>query len=128
MEVPSEQSIAHDGVELTDHVWLRPSVALKDYDEGRIGMVLPQIMTLVELSRFKTVAQVLQSTSKRSIPANLTKLKSINGQDVEVMPDGSVYENARRFIRKEDFQSRGLNHAALKIQPDRVCFPASEPF
>ncbi|MEQ8215738.1 MAG: hypothetical protein ABRQ30_05545, partial [Smithellaceae bacterium] len=81
-----------DGVELTDHVWLRPSVALKDYDEGRIGMVLPQIMTLVELSRFQTVAQVLKSTSKRSIPANLTKLKSINGQDVEVMPDGSVYE------------------------------------
>ena len=93
MEVPSEQSIAHDGVELTNHVWLRPSVALKDYDEGRIGMVLPQIMTLVELSRFQTVAQVLESVSKRNIPANLTKLKRINGQDVEVMPDGSVYEN-----------------------------------
>jgi len=67
-------------------------VALKDYDEGRIGMVLPQIMTLVELSRFQTVAQVLQSVSKRNIPANLTKLERINGQDVEVMPDGSVYE------------------------------------
>ncbi|MEN6487822.1 MAG: hypothetical protein ABFD66_02905, partial [Smithella sp.] len=71
----------------------RPSVALRDYDEGRIGMVLPEIMTLVELSRFQTVAEVLKSVSKRNIPANLTKLKSINGQDVEVMPDGSVYEN-----------------------------------
>jgi 8-oxo-dGTP pyrophosphatase MutT (NUDIX family) len=93
MEVPSQQSIAHDGVELTDHVWLRPSVALRDYEMGKIDMVLPQIMTLVELSRFQTVAQVIASVRGRDIPANLTKIKHIDGQKVEVMPDGSVYES-----------------------------------
>jgi 8-oxo-dGTP pyrophosphatase MutT (NUDIX family) len=93
MEVPSQQSIAHDGVELTDHVWLRPSVALRDYEMGKIDMVLPQIMTLVELSRFQTVAQVIASVRRRDIPANLTKIKHIDGQKVEVMPDGSVYES-----------------------------------
>lgn len=93
MEVPSQQSVAHDGVELTDHVWLRPSVALGEYEAGKIDMVLPQIMTLVELSRFPTVAQAVASARQRDIPANLTRIKRINGQDVEVMPDGSVFES-----------------------------------
>lgn len=91
-EVPSQQSVAHDGVELTDHVWLRPSVALAEYEAEKIGMVLPQIMTLVELSHFQTVAEVIASTRQRHIPAILTKIKHIDGRDVEVMPDGSVCE------------------------------------
>jgi 8-oxo-dGTP pyrophosphatase MutT (NUDIX family) len=92
MKLPSQQSAAHDGVELTDHVWLRPSVALADYEAGKMEMVLPQIMTLVELSRFRTVEEAIASARQRDIPAILTKIKRINGQDVEVMPDESVLE------------------------------------
>jgi 8-oxo-dGTP pyrophosphatase MutT (NUDIX family) len=92
-EVPAHQSAAHDGVELTDHVWFRPSVAIKDYEAGRIDMVLPQIMSLVELSRHQSVADVLASVKYLDIHANLTKIKFFNGQDVEVMPDGSVFES-----------------------------------
>jgi len=88
-EAPAQQSVVCDGVELTDHIWLRPSVALKEYDAGRIGMVLPQIMTLVELSRFSSVAEAIASVSEGNIPANLTKIKQIDGRDVEVMPDGT---------------------------------------
>jgi 8-oxo-dGTP pyrophosphatase MutT (NUDIX family) len=91
-EAPAGQTVICDGVELTDHVWLRPCVALKDYEMGKIGMVLPQIMTLVELSRFKTVAEVIVSVRERNIPAHLTKIKNIDGKDVEVMPDGTVFE------------------------------------
>ncbi|MGV8058619.1 MAG: hypothetical protein AB2L12_11430 [Smithellaceae bacterium] len=91
-EVPALQSIAHDGVELTGHIWLRPSIALADYKAGKIGMVLPQIMTLVELSRFTTVAEVIASARQRNITATLTKIRHINGQDVEIMPDGTVFE------------------------------------
>jgi 8-oxo-dGTP pyrophosphatase MutT (NUDIX family) len=91
-EAPSEQLVAHDGVELTDHVWLRPSAALAEYEAGKLGMVLPQIMTLVELSRFKTVAEAIASVSHRNIPAHLTKIAHIDGKDVEVMPDGTVFE------------------------------------
>jgi len=88
-EAPAQQSVVCNGVELTDHIWLRPSVALKEYDAGRIGMVLPQIMTLVELSRFPTIAEAIAAVSERNIPANLTKIKQIDGRDVEVMPDGT---------------------------------------
>lgn len=93
IKVPPQQSAVHDGIELIDHVWLRPSVAVKDYEAGKIDLVLPQIMSLVELSRFQTVEDVLESVKHRGIPANLTKIKRYNGQDVEVMPDGSVFES-----------------------------------
>jgi 8-oxo-dGTP pyrophosphatase MutT (NUDIX family) len=91
-EAPAEQTVICDGVELTDHTWLRPCVALKDYEAGNIGMVLPQIMTLVELSHFTTMTEVIASVRESNIPAHLTKIKNIDGKDVEVMPDGTVFE------------------------------------
>ncbi|MEN6509236.1 MAG: hypothetical protein ABFD63_10750 [Smithella sp.] len=92
-EAPAEQSVVHDGVELTDHAWMRPAVALADYEAGKLGMVLPQIITLEELSRFKTVEEVIVSARERHVPATLTKIVQIDGKDVEVMPDGTLFQN-----------------------------------
>lgn len=92
-EAPAGQLVTHDGLELTGHVWIRPSVALKDYEAGKIGMVLPQIITLQELSRFKTIEEAIASAHERHVPATLTRIVQIDGRDVEVMPDGTVFEN-----------------------------------
>jgi len=91
--VPAGQSAASDGVELTAHSWLRPAAALKDYEEGRIGMVLPQIATLEELSGFRTVEETISFARNRLAPSTLTKIVWVDGKAVEVMPDGSVFEN-----------------------------------
>ncbi len=91
-EAPAAQAVIHDGVELTEHLWLTPSRALEEYEKGKIGMVLPQIMTLEDISRFKTVEEAIASAKARRVPANLTKIKRINDEDVEVMPDGTVFE------------------------------------
>jgi len=91
-EAPQAQTVIHDGVELTEHLWLTPSRALEEYEKGKIGMVLPQIMTLVDVSRFRTVEEAIASAKARRVPANLTKIKRINDDDVEVMPDGTVFE------------------------------------
>ena len=92
-EAPAEQSVMHDGVELTDHVWMRPSLALADYESGKLGMVLPQIITLEELSRFKAVEEVIASARERHVHATLTKIIQMDGKDVEVMPDGTLFQN-----------------------------------
>jgi len=91
-EVPDNQIAVCDGVELTDLKWLRPRMALADYEAGKIEMVLPQIMTLKELSCFQTVQEVLASAGKRKISANLTKIKVVDGRNVEIMPDGTGYD------------------------------------
>ena len=89
---PADQAVIHDGVELTEHLWLRPSAALEEYEKGRIGMVLPQIMTLVDISRFRTVEEAVTAAERRHVPAILTKIRRIGDADVEVMPDGTAYE------------------------------------
>ena len=91
--LPEGQTAASDGVELTAHSWLTPADALKDYEEGRIGMVLPQIATLEELSGFQTVEETISFAQNRLAPSTLTKILWTDGKAVEVMPDGSVFEN-----------------------------------
>ncbi len=92
-EAPPEQTVAHDGVELTGHLWISPSEALRRYEQGRLDMVLPQIITLQELAPLGSVADVMEAAGKRNVGATLTKISQIDGRDVEVMPDGSVFEN-----------------------------------
>lgn len=88
---PESQPVMHDGLELTEHVWISPREALAQYKRGRIGMVLPTLMTLVELSRFKTIEEALHSTKHKTVQAVLTCIKEINGKAVEVMPDGRTF-------------------------------------
>jgi len=90
---PTGQSVSHDGVELTSHFWIRPAEALRQYDEGKIGMVLPQIMTLRELGRFRTVEEALQCAKKKHVEATRTKMAHLEGRYVEVMPDGEVFHH-----------------------------------
>ena len=90
---PTGQCVSHDGVELTSHVWIRPLEALRQYDEGKIGMVLPQIMTLRELGRFRTVEEALQCAKKKHVEATRTKMAHLEGRYVEVMPDGEVFHH-----------------------------------
>ena len=89
--VPEEQTAVCDGVELTHHSWLSPSVALADYEAGKIGMVLPQIVTLRDLARFQTVEDVIRTAARRLVPATLTKIVQVDGRAVEVMPDETVF-------------------------------------
>ena len=88
---PAGQSVMHDGVELTEHRWLTPAQALEEYERGKMEMVLPQLMTLLDISSFRTVDEVFAAARQRKITATLTKISRINGEDLEVMPDGSVF-------------------------------------
>ncbi|PKN51301.1 MAG: hypothetical protein CVU55_12775 [Deltaproteobacteria bacterium HGW-Deltaproteobacteria-13] len=92
-QMPLGQTAIHDGVELTGHIWIRPAEAIRQYEQGSLDMILPQIMTLEDIKCFKTIAEVMDTACKRHVPATLTKIKRIDGKDVEVMPDGSCFEN-----------------------------------
>ncbi len=88
---PLGQTVVCDGQELTNHVWVRPSAALQDYRGGRIDMVLPQLATIEELTAFQTVEQAVAAAIGRQVPAVLTRIEKIDGKNVEVMPDGTVF-------------------------------------
>jgi 8-oxo-dGTP pyrophosphatase MutT (NUDIX family) len=90
---PPDQLVRHDDVELTGHVWIRPEEALRQYRQGMMDMVLPQIMTLEDIRQFKTVSAIMNSARERFVSATLTEIREVNGKVVEVMPDGSGFED-----------------------------------
>jgi 8-oxo-dGTP pyrophosphatase MutT (NUDIX family) len=66
--VPETQIARHDNYETTESIWLRPRAALEQYWQGNIEMAPPQIMSLVSLLRYDTVASVMQAARGRLPP------------------------------------------------------------
>lgn len=56
---PAGQHAVHDNHEATEAVWLAPAEGLRRYWEGDIDLAPPQIMSLSELHRLRTVQQAL---------------------------------------------------------------------
>lgn len=69
-EAPAGQAAHHDGVELTDHIWITPQEALRRCREGRFEMVYPTFMTMQSLLAYRTIGEVIRATSGKLITAD----------------------------------------------------------
>jgi hypothetical protein len=55
---PEMQDVMHDGFELTEHIWITPSKALKRHKEGTLKMVLPTVSTIKGLNKFYSIDEI----------------------------------------------------------------------
>jgi len=69
VEAPAGQEARHDGIELTDHIWITPQEALRRYRENRFEMVYPTLMTMQALLPYRHIEEVIGSTADKNIPA-----------------------------------------------------------
>jgi 8-oxo-dGTP pyrophosphatase MutT (NUDIX family) len=69
VEAPAGQEAHHDGVELTDHIWITPQEALRRYRGNRFEMVYPTLMTIQALLPYRTIDEVIHATAGKNIPA-----------------------------------------------------------
>ena len=92
-EAPANQEAMHDGIELTDHVWISPKKSLEDFNRGKFDMVVPTLMTMMELSRYTSIQEVIAATKNKNIDAILTVMIEENGEIVEYMPDGRSFKH-----------------------------------
>lgn len=92
-EKPSNQEAIHDGIELMRHIWITPQEILDDYNCQKFNMVVPTLVTIEELSRYKTIQEVISSTEKKKINAILTVMIDEDGWIVEYTPDGRIFRN-----------------------------------
>lgn len=60
---PAGQVAVHDEVETVDHMWVAPSDALSQHEEGRIELMLPTIWHLRLLDRYGSAADLVASVS-----------------------------------------------------------------
>ena len=77
--VPAGQVACHDDHETTASVWLAPREALRQYWNGQMDMVPPQIMSLAHLARFSRVDAVLAAARSCPPPLILPELFDVPG-------------------------------------------------
>lgn len=73
-ELPARREVGFDRREMTDAVWLTPSLALERFRAGRLPMVFPTVRTLESLARFHSVAEALDRLRDEPVRPVLPRL------------------------------------------------------
>ncbi|HTO01100.1 MAG TPA: hypothetical protein VL068_10535, partial [Microthrixaceae bacterium] len=77
---PKGQVALHDDREVVATVWVTPQKALADHEQGKRTMIFPTVRTMVALSRFDKVDDVLTHTAAQaSVEPVLPVLEEIGG-------------------------------------------------
>jgi 8-oxo-dGTP pyrophosphatase MutT (NUDIX family) len=95
---PPGQRALHDGVELTDHVWLRPEQALADFRAGRRQMIIPTWANLETLSGFTSAGEALAASRLRPIVPILPVMVVRDGRRSVVIPEDAGYPTTEERI------------------------------
>jgi 8-oxo-dGTP pyrophosphatase MutT (NUDIX family) len=77
---PAEQQAAHDRLETSDGVWISPTEALKQYEQGAFPLVFATIHQLHDLTSFSSVQEALAYANTHYVPTRMPILTQENGE------------------------------------------------
>ncbi|MDO5626288.1 MAG: NUDIX hydrolase [Pseudomonadota bacterium] len=89
--VPPAQEARHDDFEVTETRWLTPRAALRAYAAHAIDLAPPQIISLLHLLPFASVAQAMQDAHSRPPPLVLPEPIQAEGTRVLCYPGDSAH-------------------------------------
>ncbi len=92
-EAPANQEALHDGIELTRHVWITPKKILEGFRRKEFDMVVPTLVTIEKLSRYKAIRDIITSTKNKKVNSILTVMIEEGGAIVEYSPNGRIFKN-----------------------------------
>ncbi len=96
---PAGQLAAHDGVEATDHVWLRPEDALAQYRKNERRMIFPTLCNLETIAGFASVEQALAASRRRPLVPVLPRMAERDGERILEIPSEAGYPTTFEKIR-----------------------------
>jgi 8-oxo-dGTP pyrophosphatase MutT (NUDIX family) len=106
-----------DGGEITEHEWVRPGEAIAARDEGRITLLPPTWVTLWELSRRETVADVLGAADRGEPPYFETHIAFLAREDDPSKQDVvSLWEGDAGYVDR-DPTAPGSRHRLVMGDP-----------
>ncbi len=88
---PPGQQAAHDGIESTAHIWIRPESALRQAEEGTRQIIFPTSCNLETLCAHADVAAAIAASVARPVVPVLPKVESRAGTPMIVIPDEADY-------------------------------------
>ena len=92
-QAAADDSIRIDDSEIKEHAWLKPAEALAKHGAGKIDLVPPSWVTLYHLSRYATVAAVLDHFRANDAKVYSTRLvKAADGKQVALWHGDAGYE------------------------------------
>jgi 8-oxo-dGTP pyrophosphatase MutT (NUDIX family) len=97
-ETPRGQVALHDGVELTDHVWLRPEAGLAEFRAGQRHMIMPTWANLESLLAFQTAHRALEGSRKRTLVPILPVLRESGGKRRIEIPENAGYPTLEELL------------------------------
>jgi 8-oxo-dGTP pyrophosphatase MutT (NUDIX family) len=99
---PAVHEVTVDGREITEHEWVRPGEAIAARDEGRITLLPPTWVTLWELSRRDTVADVLAAAGHDEPPFFETHIAFLPREDDPAKQDVvSLWEGDAGYANRD---------------------------
>jgi 8-oxo-dGTP pyrophosphatase MutT (NUDIX family) len=96
---PAGQLAAHDGVEATDHVWIRPEDALAQCRAGKRRMIFPTLCNLETLTGFASADAALAASRRRPLVPVLPRMEERAGERMLVIPDDAGYPTTAERVR-----------------------------
>jgi 8-oxo-dGTP pyrophosphatase MutT (NUDIX family) len=97
---PKGQLAGHDGVEATDHVWIRPEAALERLAARELRIILPTAANLRTLVGFATAQETLESSRHRAIVPVTPRIAERDGRRVLEIPPEAGYEITREMLQE----------------------------
>lgn len=98
-QTPRGQQAAHDGVESTDHVWLRPEEAVAQSKRGERSIIFPTRCNLETLCGFGSAGEAIDASRKRPVLPVLPRVVDRRGvKRVEIRDDAgypTTFEEVR---------------------------------
>ncbi|MEQ8747527.1 NUDIX hydrolase [Pyruvatibacter sp.] len=99
-DAPADHVAMHDGSEGVDSVWINPSDALREADEGKRTIIFPTRMNLEKLAESKTVAEAMAAAKARSIVTVEPVVEDVDGTMMLKIPAEAGYSVTQIAIDK----------------------------
>lgn len=96
--VPPAQEARHDDFELTESRWRTPRAALREYRDHAIDMAPPQIVGLLHLLQFASVAEAMHAARGRTPPLVQPQPTEQDGARVLCYPGDPAHPVAARAL------------------------------
>jgi len=86
-EMPDEQEAAHDQLETTEGIWIRPDEALARFERGDLPLVFATINQLRELTNLESAVSARERFSGVTPRTIMPRVVQRDGQDVILLPE-----------------------------------------
>jgi 8-oxo-dGTP pyrophosphatase MutT (NUDIX family) len=93
---PAGQEATYDQKETTEGVWLSPKKALEENLNGEVVLSPPTLITLENLSRFKTANAVFESLKNQKIQSILPVLTKVSSGPIIIFPWDPEYQTFQK--------------------------------